>query len=91
MKKWIVTPIAIISTGLISVGCATKGDVSNLQTQIDGQNYQISEVRNTANEALGTARTADRKASRALSLVDQKRKHGKSRKSRPRSLPKCKR
>jgi outer membrane murein-binding lipoprotein Lpp len=56
---------AILVASGLSVGCASKGDVSNLQTQIDGLKAEISSVKSTADEALSTAQSAESKASSA--------------------------
>ncbi len=70
--------IILVSAGL-TVGCASKDDIKNLQTQIDGLKAEVSSVKSTADEALSaaqqaesTAKAADALARRTAADVDAK-------------------
>jgi outer membrane murein-binding lipoprotein Lpp len=56
---------AVLVAATLTVGCATKGDVSNLQTQLDGLKAETASVKSTADEALSAAQAAEAKASSA--------------------------
>ncbi len=64
MMKATKLAVILVSAGL-TVGCASKGDITNLQTQIDGLKAEVSSVKSTADEALSTAQAADSKAAAA--------------------------
>ncbi len=64
MMKATKLAVILVAAGL-TVGCASKGDITNLQTQIDGLKAEISSVKSTADEALSAAQAADSKAAAA--------------------------
>ncbi len=64
MMKATKLAVILVSAGL-TVGCASKSDITNLQTQIDGLKAEVSSVKSTADEALSAAQAADSKASAA--------------------------
>jgi outer membrane murein-binding lipoprotein Lpp len=64
MMKATKLAVILVAAGL-TVGCASKGDISNLQTQIDGLKAEVASVKTTADEALSTAQSAESKASNA--------------------------
>jgi outer membrane murein-binding lipoprotein Lpp len=64
MMKATKLAVILVAAGL-TVGCASKGDISNLQTQIDGLKAEVASVKTTADEALSTAQSAETKASNA--------------------------
>ena len=67
MMKATKLAIILVSAGL-TVGCASKSDVTNLQTQIDGLKAELSSVKSTADEALSAAQQAESTAKAADSL-----------------------
>jgi outer membrane murein-binding lipoprotein Lpp len=67
MMKATKLAVILISAGL-TVGCASKSDITSLQTQIDGLKADVSTVKSTANEALSTAQQAESTAKAADSL-----------------------
>ena len=60
--------VILVSAGL-TVGCAYKSDITNLQTQIDGLKAELSSVKSTADEALSAAQQAESTAKAADSLA----------------------
>ena len=64
MMKATKLAVILVSAGL-TVGCASKSDITNLQTQIDGLKAEVSSVKSTADEALSAAQAAESKASAA--------------------------
>jgi len=58
MMKATKLAIILVSAGL-TVGCASKSDITNLQTQIDGLKAEVSSVKSTAEEALSAAQQAE--------------------------------
>jgi outer membrane murein-binding lipoprotein Lpp len=64
MMKVAKFAVVLVAAGL-TVGCATKGDISNLQTQIDGLKAETSSIKSTADEALSAAQAAEAKAASA--------------------------
>ena len=67
MMKATKLAIILVSAGL-TVGCASKSDITNLQTQIDGLKAELSSVKSTADEALSAAQQAEATAKAADSL-----------------------
>jgi hypothetical protein len=57
----------LVAAGL-TVGCASKSDITSLQTQIDGLKAEVSSVKGTAEEAQATAMKASSDAKEALGL-----------------------
>ncbi|MDD5036906.1 MAG: Lpp/OprI family alanine-zipper lipoprotein [Methylococcaceae bacterium] len=64
MMKATKLAVILVAAGL-SVGCASKGDITNLQTQIDGLKAEVTSVKSTADEALSAAQAAESKAAAA--------------------------
>jgi murein lipoprotein len=64
MLKATKLSVVLLSTGLL-VGCASKSDVTALQTQIDGLKAEQASIKSTAEEALSAAQSAESKASSA--------------------------
>ena len=62
--------IVLLSAGL-TVGCASKCDLTALQTQVDGLKAEISSVKSTADEALSAATSADAAARRAAAAAEE--------------------
>lgn len=62
--------VILVAAGL-TVGCASKSDITNLQTQIDSLKAEVSTVKSTADEALSTAQGADSKATQALNTANR--------------------
>jgi outer membrane murein-binding lipoprotein Lpp len=62
--------VILLSAGL-TVGCASKGDVSNLQTQVDGLKAEVSSVKSTADEALSAAQSAEAAANKAAAAAQR--------------------
>lgn len=56
--------VVLLSAGL-TVGCASKSDITNLQTQVDGLKAELSSVKSTADEALSAAQSAEAAANKA--------------------------
>jgi murein lipoprotein len=55
----------ILAAASLAVGCASKGDLANLQTQVDGLKAETASVKSTADEALAAAQAAESKAASA--------------------------
>ena len=55
----------ILAAATLTVGCASKSDITNLQTQIDGLKAETSSIKSTADEALAAAQAAESKAASA--------------------------
>lgn len=68
IKKATKISIVALAAGLM-VGCASKSDITNLQTQIDDLNAKVSSVDSTAKQALDAANAANAKASAAESAA----------------------
>jgi murein lipoprotein len=64
MLKATKLSVVLLSAGLL-VGCASKSDISTLQTQIDGLKAEQASIKSTAEEALSAAQSAESKASSA--------------------------
>ena len=64
MMKATKLAVILVAAGL-AVGCATKGDVEKVQTQVDGLKAELSSVKSTADEALTAAQGAEQKAASA--------------------------
>lgn len=64
MMKATKLAVILLTAGL-AVGCASKSDITSLQTQIDGLKGDVSTVKSTADEALSTAQSAESKATAA--------------------------
>ncbi len=64
MMKATKLAVILLSAGL-TVGCASKSDLTALQTQVDGLKAEISSVKSTADEALSTAQSAESTAKAA--------------------------
>ncbi|MEY2700378.1 MAG: hypothetical protein RIQ52_1133 [Pseudomonadota bacterium] len=64
MLKATKLAVVLMIAGL-SVGCATKGDITQLQTQIDGIKAEQASLKSTADEALAAAQSAEAKAASA--------------------------
>ncbi len=64
MMKATKLAVILLSAGLV-VGCASKSDITSLQTQIDGLKAEVSSVKSTADEALSTAQSAESTAKAA--------------------------
>jgi len=62
--------VVLLSAGL-TVGCASKSDISNLQTQIDGLKAEVSSVKSTADEALSAAQSAEAAANKAAAAAQR--------------------
>lgn len=62
--------VVLLSSGL-TVGCASKSDISNLQTQIDGLKAEVSSVKSTADEALSSAQSAEAAANKAAAAAER--------------------
>jgi len=69
---------AVLAAATLTVGCATKGDVNNLQSQIDSVKADLASVKTTADDAANAAKEAEAKAAsadanarRAAQLADQ--------------------
>ncbi len=60
----------LVSAGL-SVGCASKSDITNLQTQIDGLKAEVSSVKSTADEALSASQSAEAAANKAAAAAQR--------------------
>jgi hypothetical protein len=58
----------LVAAGL-TVGCASKSDITSLQTQIDGLRADVTSVKGTAEEAQATALKAQSDAKEALGLA----------------------
>ena len=56
--------LVALSAGLL-IGCASKSDVSGIQTQIDGLKAEQASIRGTAEQALAAAQSASEKAGSA--------------------------
>jgi hypothetical protein len=59
----------ILVAASLTVGCASKSDITNLQTQIDGLKAEVSSVKGTAEEAQATALKAQSDAKEAVGLA----------------------
>ena len=70
MMKATKLAVILLSAGL-TVGCASKSDITNLQTQIDGLNAEVSSVKSTADEALSSAQQAEGTANKALATANR--------------------
>ena len=64
MMKATKLAVILLSAGL-AVGCASKSDITSLQTQIDGLKAEVSSVKSTADEAISTAQSAESTAKAA--------------------------
>ncbi|MDD2767535.1 MAG: Lpp/OprI family alanine-zipper lipoprotein [Methylococcus sp.] len=64
MMKATKFAVVLVSAGL-TVGCASKSDITNLQTQIDGLKAEQASIKSTADEALSAAQAAESKAGAA--------------------------
>lgn len=74
--------VVLLSAGL-TVGCASKSDITNLQTQVDALKADLSSVKSTADEALSAAQSAEAAANKAAAsaarteaLVSEKLERG---------------
>lgn len=63
--------IAVCLFTSLMVGCASKSDISNLQTQIDGMKAEMHTVKSTADEALSAAQNAENAANRAAAAAQR--------------------
>jgi len=70
MMKATKLAVILLSAGL-TVGCASKSDITNLQTQIDGLKAEVSSVKSTADEALSSAQQAEGTANKALATANR--------------------
>ena len=70
MMKAVKLSVILLSAGL-AVGCASKGDVSNLQSQVDGLKAEVSSVKSTADEALSAAQSAEAAANKAAAAAQR--------------------
>jgi outer membrane murein-binding lipoprotein Lpp len=68
MMKATKLGVLLLSAGL-TVGCASKSDLNNLQTQVDGLKAEVASVKSTADEALSAAQAAESKAASAESAA----------------------
>jgi murein lipoprotein len=68
MMKATKLAVILVAAGL-AVGCASKSDINNLQTQIDGLKAETSSIKSTAEEALSSAQAAESKAASAESAA----------------------
>jgi outer membrane murein-binding lipoprotein Lpp len=68
MMKATQFAVILVAAGL-TAGCASKSDISNLQTQIDGLKAETSSIKSTADEALSAAQAAESKAASAESAA----------------------
>jgi len=68
MLKATKLSVVLLSTGLL-VGCASKSDITGLQTQIDGLKAEQASIKSTSEEALSAAQAAEAKASSAESAA----------------------
>lgn len=66
MKK-----LMIISALLALVGCASNGDVENIQTQLDGLKVSVNQVNSDVAFANEAAASANKSASEALKAAEQ--------------------
>lgn len=64
MMKATKFAVILVAAGL-TVGCASKGDIDKLQSQIDGLKAETSSIKSTADEALAAAQAAESKAASA--------------------------
>jgi outer membrane murein-binding lipoprotein Lpp len=64
MMKATKFAVVLMAAGL-TVGCASKSDITNLQTQIDGLKAEQASIKSTADEALSAAQAAESKAGAA--------------------------
>jgi murein lipoprotein len=60
---------AVLMASGLTVGCASKSDISNLQSQVDGLKAEINSVKGSADEALSAAQSAEAKAASAESAA----------------------
>jgi outer membrane murein-binding lipoprotein Lpp len=67
MLKATKLAVILVSAGL-TVGCASKSDITSLQSQIDGLKAEVSSVKSTADEALSAAQAAESAAKAADAL-----------------------
>ncbi len=70
MMKATKLTMVLLSAGL-TVGCASKSDITNLQTQVDGLKAEISSVKSTADEALSSAQAAEAAANKAAAAAQR--------------------
>jgi outer membrane murein-binding lipoprotein Lpp len=68
MMKAIKLSVVLLAASM-AVGCASKGDISNLQSQVDGLKAEVSSVKSSADEALSAAQSAESKAASAESAA----------------------
>ncbi len=59
----------LVLCGGLAVGCASKGDIANLQTQIDDLKVQTSAAATAAEQAAAKAASAEAKAASAESIA----------------------
>lgn len=68
MMKATKFAVVLLAAGL-TVGCASKSDITNLQTQIDGLKADVTSVKSTADEAASSAQSAEAAANKAAAAA----------------------
>lgn len=68
VRKVMKLSVLVLCAGLV-VGCASKGDIANLQTQIDDLKVQTSAAAMAAEQAAAKAASAEAKAASAESIA----------------------
>jgi outer membrane murein-binding lipoprotein Lpp len=70
MMKATKFAVVLLAAGL-TVGCASKSDITNLQTQIDGLKADMTSVKSTADQAASDAQSAAAAANKAAAAAQR--------------------